>query len=944
MKKGILLLIACLFALQASAQFVNYGRGGGDLRYKQLKTNQYKIVYPDYYEVNAIRLSGYMDSMMSGIRYGMRRKIQPVPIVLETQNQLSNGMVVWAPKREELVTTAPPNTYALSWMRQLSVHEFRHATQISNMKGGLTKVATWVLGEAGMSLGMLFMSRWKFEGDAVNAETQLAEYGRGMQPELSIGYRAMMHDGIFWKNSADKLIAGSFKDHIPSYYNYGYLVARATETYTRPDIWGKLFEYAGNWPLFLFPDAVYLSHHYKTGLGKIAKRGFGELEQLWKPISAEPNSFELITKPSRSYTTYSTPIGIEDGSILAHKVDFDTPKWLIQIDTNGVEKRLIQQGNVSSRMNHKNGVVYWTEYLSDLIYEKKNSSVIRSYNIKTKKTKFYCKGESNYFVTALDNGFATVKNDSLSNGYIQFYDNNFKKLTQHHFTVPTTLHGLAWDDLTSTLSFIALNDSGMWIGSLQDGSVKVLRAPNVVSVSELRARDGQLYYGSIESGKDEIHSLDINSGVEVRLTQSKFGSSQGSSDGKNLYLAGYTSKGYMIGKQQLSNSIKDTVEWSRLPQNRVNYDWVKWEIDKPKFDSMPMDADTTKHKIKRFSRFGHFFNFHSWVPLAIDLSGERNNSINLGGTGFFQSTLGDMYGSLSLGALNNSFWGLADFVYAQFPVKIGVRAEYGGGSQLAYGYSSGMGAVENVKDYFSIRASLTAPMNFSSGSTYRSLNPSFSVTHYNALMFGNSVKDVRQGLQMWNASLSWNVSKASAYRALKPRLGYSLLAGISGAFNDQFGVQYTTLARGYLPGIAPNHSITLNASYQWQDGDNKYRFTSKTLRVRGVNDNASAENYAAATIDYVLPVFYPDFGIPYVMQFKRVWLNLFADYSIGNYHQAGLNRNIIFENNATSHHSIGFDLGIDFALIRSFEQTIKFSFAFPNDRAMFFAIGFNLGF
>lgn len=943
----LMVFFGVLFS-QASGQFVYEGRGPANIKWKQIKADEYKILYPDYFQPTAIRMSGYLDSLIPSIRYGMKMPLRKIPIVLETQNQLSNGMVVWAPKREELVSTAPVNTYANPWLKQLSVHEFRHVTQISNLKSGLTKIASWVLGEAGMTLGMLVISGWEFEGDATNAETQLAEFGRGLQPSFTIGYRAMDSEKPISKYTLDQLIIGSYKRYFPNEYEYGYQVVRATETYCEPEIWGKIFKYSGRWPIFVVPDDVYLKHNYKLTTGKIAKRAFQELSDIWKPHSEVENNYKTITKPGRSYTTYQTPIIETRGVIFAQKKDFDNPNYMVAIDTSGVERRLTQLGAVSSRPILADGALWWTEYESDLIYEKRNFSVIRRLTLrrdsldgplKSGRVRTFLPRESNYLITRFRDGFATMKHDSLANSYIQFYDENFNAKSQFRFNIPTTIHGLAWDWKSNKLGFIALDDRGMWLGALKDGKIEVLRAPSVVTISELSSETGKFYYGSIESGKDEIHAYDIESGIETRLTTSKFGAFQGCANGDELLLVTYGANGYMLAKQKFDSLGKDTVEWSRLPQDKLNGNWVKWKVDHAKIDTLAMDDTTTKHQIKRYSKTGRRFNFHSWAPIAVDLNGllgERGLKLGFGGTGFFQSTLGDMRGSLSLGSVWGRFWGLGEFTYSGLPVQLSVRAEYDGGDQLVYG-ASAAGKVADPGRFFSITGELFAPLRFSSGATYRTLTPKFSVTHYNAKMYDIQTGNYNTGLQRWDASIAWNVSKRTSYRTMKPRLGYAVLFGVSGAFNKDFSTMYTGLVRGYLPGILPNHSITLNASYQTQKMD-IYNFSGKTLRVRGVVDNFAAQSYSAATFDYTFPIFYPDFGIPAVLHFKRIGLNLFADYSHGKYF------NVLGGVSGMSNCSAGFDLLIDFSLIRSFDQQVTFSFAFPKNNKMFFSVGYNFGF
>lgn len=940
-KFGLMLFVVLTAFQYANGQFYYSGRGSSDLKWMQIKAKNYKVLYPDYYESTAIKVAGYLDSIVPYVRYGMKRKYIQLPLILETQNQLSNGMVVWAPKRAELVVTPPINSYAQPWMKQLVTHEYRHVSQLSNLKGGLTKIATWVLGEAGIGIGLLVISDRVLEGDATNAETQLAEYGRGLQPQFTIGYRALMGDGYFSRMTFDQLVCGSNNMYIPDVYQYGYQLVRATETYTRPDIWGDIYKYCGQYPIFLFPDAVYLKHHYKTSVGMVMQRAFRDMQLLWKPYSEIENNYATITKPNRRYTTYRYPTPINN-SVVVLKSDFDREQYLISIDSTGKERKIKPLTNVSSRLAVKGDDVYWTEYRSDLIYEKKNYSVICRVDLQGKKRQSFWTKESNYLLTPTKDGFATVQYDSLTNGFVQLFDKEFNKVGKINFDDMTSLHGLAWDEATESLGFIALDDRGMWLGAIKNGEVEVLREPSAVSLNDLSASDGKLYFTSIESGKDEIHSVGILDRVEVRLTDSKYGAINPYANDYNLYMATYSSKGWMLGRQKIDSLRNDTVSWSRLPQDKLNVDWVKWQIDRSRADSVKMVDSTTRHFVKRFNKATHLLNLNSWAPVATDINGLLNETdikMGFGATGFMQSVLGDFYGSVSVGTLwgksMGRFWGMADLVYAGLPVQIGVKAEYGAGDQMVYGWQ---GANETSLDArFSIQGQLFAPLRFNDGTNFRTLTPRFGVTHYNAKLYDVGSDNYSIGYQQWSASVAWSNLRASSKNSIMSRLGYSVMVGASGAFRDDFAIQWTLYAKGYLPGFMLNHSWSLAASYQEQDGGS-YKFSGKTLGVRGVVNNYAAKQYMAGTFDYKFPLCYPDGGIPAVLYLNRITMGLFADYSFGKYYTTPP----VLSN--LSYCSAGFDIGIDYTLVRSYKGSFNFTFAFPKNLPMYFGVSFDFQF
>ncbi|MEG1607770.1 MAG: hypothetical protein RR329_06060 [Mucinivorans sp.] len=946
-RKIIRVLVACLSLLyieQSHAQFYYQGRGSASELWMQIQTPKYKLLYPDYFAPTAIRMAGFLDSLQPYISQGIIQRRNCVPIIMRPQNQYSNGFVVWAPKREEMVPTAPIDNTATPWLKQLMVHEWRHVAQMSTMRTGLTKVASWLLGEAGITVGLLAVSKWALEGDATNAETQMAEYGRGLQPDFTIEYRAMAYSHPrFYCRPIDTWVSSSFKDHVPDVYKYGYQVLTAAETYCSPTVWGEVMDYSAKWPILIVPDNVYLRRHYGTTFRRITRRAFAELDSLWRPHSVLPNDFQTITTHERSYTTYSYPQATSSGGILSLKSDYDTPARFVIIDSLAHEHTMHYVGAVSSRPIISNDKLYWTEYKPHLIYEQKNFSIIRSYDLSTGQKAKFLNWQSNYLVTPLDGGFATVANDSLANGYIRFFDKDFVPLTTYHFAEPTTLHGLAWDDSTHTLAFIALDERGMSLCGLHIeegrplGELFVLKSPSAVTLKDLSAGHGRFFFGSIASGKDEVHTLDIASAKEYQLTSSRFGSGAPSlTQDDSLLLTTYSDQGWLVGITSADTTSRAQIQWSRLPKNLLNPTRYKWQV--PQVDTIAMDDTTTTHQVKRYRKFGRQFNFHSWAPLAVDFSAiqggadERSSIFGWGATGFFQSTLSDMYGSLAVGLVRGEFWTKGGFTYTGLPIQVGVTVEYGGGNNL--NYSKPFGVAYNPTPFFSATVNLSLPLNFSGGALSRLLQPSFSSTYYNAKLY-NPDGTYHRGSVKWAGSLWWSTSRRSSSRSITPRLGYALRADVAGAYSTQFGTYLGIWARGYLPGILPNHSITICAGAQWQS-DAQYAFSSKVLVPTGMTDPYAAKRYAGGSVNYNFPIFYPDCGWDGVIFFNRVWSSLFFDYAAGDYYTTS--KDLLRQRQF----SYGANLGIDFNLFRTYGMGVTLTFAKPSNDKFWFGFALRM--
>lgn len=914
----------------------------------QIKSPDYKLVYPTHFEPTAIKMSGFLDSIAPHINKGFTRTPQRIPIVLRTHSQYSNGEVVWAPKRMELITTPPVSTYADPWLKQLSVHESRHTAQISALRGGLTKVASVLFGEAGMGLGLLCVPTWYLEGDATMAETQFSEFGRGMQPSMSVDLRAMLMDSTRLNASSDEWECGSFRKYTPSVYTLGYQMVAAGERRYGTSFWEPAVEYAGKYPILFVPMRVYLKREAGVQITPMINSVMNELREWWRPHSAVPNNYDIVGRYNRSHVTYGPPVVSPSGAVIVTRSDFDTPVEWVALDSATHNERHLAWGTTpSSRPIVRGNKLYWTEYKPHPIWEYKSSSIVREIDITTKQHKSYGRGRSSYFVTPLgDNQLAVVSPDSLGGHDIVLYNNDFKETDRMCMPHQASVHGMAWDSITNTLAMIVLDDRGMWLGATTPrgdsiGPLRSLTDPSMVSISGLSASQGQLYYSSIASGKDEIHTFSLRDGIERRLTTSTLGAYMPTVRDSTLIFNSYTIHGMMLGERTTSHVGADTVHWSRLPRNTLNIPNAKWDV--PKMSTIAMTDTVTTHRKRRYNSALRWFNVHSWAPIAVDIEkliNERTFNIGFGASVLFQSVLGDSYGSATYGWLNKSNWLTGSFVYAGLPVHIGIDAEYGGGKQSVYipvdNSAEAMQRLDGRDNYTGVSLNLSLPLNFSGGSNLRLLQPSFSMTHYNALLYNPSTTDFDRGYQKYNLSLWWSSNRRSSLRSVVPRLGYALRTDISGAFGNRFGIVYSLYARGYLPGIGRNHSITLRAGMMYQTLS-ELNFNQKPLNPRGTNNIFGSRRYAANSIDYTMPLFYPDWGINGLIYFKRIWVNLFGDHSVGDYFAPQASTRTFRK------YSYGGDIAVDVNFISSRSPiTLKFTIAAPSDNRFYFGFGFSL--
>ena len=163
------------------------------IKWREIKTNRFSIVYPDCYERSAQRLAVVLDTISWHVGRTLGTDAPHIPVLVHTNSSKSNGMLAWAPKRMEFWTNTPPTHYAYPWSWQLAIHEYRHACQMQALDKGITKTLGNIFGEhiVGAVSGLI-VPLWFMEGDAVVAETSMSPTGRGQTPDFKMQTKAML--------------------------------------------------------------------------------------------------------------------------------------------------------------------------------------------------------------------------------------------------------------------------------------------------------------------------------------------------------------------------------------------------------------------------------------------------------------------------------------------------------------------------------------------------------------------------------------------------------------------------------------------------------------------------------------------------------------------------------------------------------------------------------
>jgi hypothetical protein len=126
-------------------------------------------------------------------------------------------------------------------------------------------------------------------------------------------------------------------------------------------------------------------------------------------------------------------------------------------------------------------------------------------------------------------------------------------------------------------------------------------------------------------------------------------------------------------------------------------------------------------------------------------------------------------------------------------------------------------------------------------------------------------------------------------------------------------------------------------------------YQMKEVFPRGARYGFSTREWRSGSVDYSLPVWYPEGGIPSVISFKRVRLNLFADYALWReFGAAGSASGISISSGGAWHRlwSYGADVTLDLNPMRlpaTNNSSATFTIAKPSDRpGVFFNVGLQM--
>lgn len=786
MRKGglILAIFFSLLPLGLKAQFYTTGDEPAGVRWSRQETDSYRLIYPrgldSLANVYASLLEQYKAQVSRSTGLDASRLInRKLPVILHTLSGTSNGTVVWAPRRMELYTLPEPyNPEALSWEKNLAVHESRHVSQMMLGYKGALRPFHWFFGDLiPAAASAVYPNTVLLEGDAVVAETALTNAGRGRDGDFLNYYMSAFDSGDFRNWYAWRY--GSWRHYAPDYYALGYMTVAGTRVfYDDPLFMDNYFSAISRNPLRL------------GNMRKEMQRASGkDFSQAWDGIVEGFRKEWATNAEARAPYTPSTPVtstptwyeSYNGGTFVGDNLfvlnsGLLKATSLVEIDPSGNKTVLRPFASESSKLSYDpaRGRIYWSETLTDPRWNMAASSVIKYLYISDGKymvgtlTK---RGRKFYNPSPSEDGsrLAVVEYPSQGGTILVILDSeDGSELSRFRAPDGLQLVEPVWVDGKIVVSGVSSKGMGIY---LYDGQLSTILEPVPAKISGLRADGSSVLFASDRTGVNEIYRLEGDN--VLQLTSTRYGAKDPVMHGDTLYFttlrAGIpidgskrTGEGRLLYKAAASDLSARKVDFGEVYRDPVAEELSRQE--KVLADSMVgipsqdrnngVEAGHDGRQVRNYSKAANLFRFHSWAPVSLKYDSfsvnnfdDQDYTASIGATALFQNDLGTASGYISYGYdpdssvdkyrhslhFNMTYSGL-------YPV-IQIKADVGDGSALRYrrvtilrddSHLEGLSFSYRSKPKVEAQAKVYIPWRFNSNGWLRGLTPAITYKFSNA--------------------------------------------------------------------------------------------------------------------------------------------------------------------------------------------------------------------
>ena len=878
----IMLLMLCFAPfVKVHAQYYILGQDPASIKWKQIKTEHFNIIYPDNFYSGAQEYANLLELSYKYINQPYINKNKTLKVVLHNRSAYSNAMVSPTPFHADFFTLWDQHTYAQTWPKQLTLHEYRHAVQMQKLNQGTTKVLKVLFGDQAIGAVMgVFLPFWFLEGDAVYSETIFSHSGRGRAPDFTMDIKAQVLDKRIY--SYDKALYGSYIDYVPNYYTLGYeLVVSGLLQY--PEMWNNMLNNVAQRPFTLVPFTKSIKE--SCGVGKVGfyKNTLKKRKKDWaKELPTQNDNSKMLPVKPKFYTNYRFACPLNDGSFIIHKSGMDDISRFVVVDKYGNEDIVFTPGyDFNESLSVSGDLICWNERTYDPRWSNRTYSVIKIRNLKTKQTKLLTR-KTRLFAPVLSNdGKKVAAVEQTEEGDNSIVILNVADGSQlNKFKTPDNLFFMnpSWSDDDSQIVATVLGDNGKSIIliDVDNQSYNFVLPFGFTDISRPAIHENEIIYTAAYTGINNIYCLNLSSGVSRKVTNTNFDATDARffANADSVAFSEYTANGYRTSIMLLD------IENSDIANVNIEYKYLIDSLKPP--GNFILDDDTipnVEYSGKSYSRLGHLFNIHSWGLAAVDLNNyEFQPGVNI----LTQNILSTSYGTLGYYYDPNEKTGKTklSFTYAGWYPEIQIEGDYG--MKRTHFYDDDTVIQELKYNEANMSLNMSVPLNLTRSKWIKGAEPYVGIGQKFLNVINNDTIAFKEDEFTSIAyGLYGYIQLKRSAKDIYPRLGISLNTvykhtPFADDNNSIFGITSTI----YLPVDKKGHSgLRIYLGYQNKTPYN-YEYSNVVSTPRGYS-GIELKDMFSAKIDLAFPVAYPDWDIPAVAYLKRITGRFFTDYCYG---------------------------------------------------------------
>ncbi|MGM0406653.1 MAG: hypothetical protein ACQERU_01660 [Bacteroidota bacterium] len=955
------LLINILTCQVVFAQFYSTGQDPASIKWKQINTDNFQVIFPPEYEMYAQQTANILAYSYDKVGKSLKHQPKKISVIIHSQSIRSNGYVAWAPKRIELYPAPPQDMYPESWLQQLCIHELRHVVQIDKLNQGITKVLSLIFGQQATGLVAGQLPMWFYEGDAVATETALSNSGRGRLPYFKRGIRTILLSGEK-EYSFDKILFGSYKDYVPNHYEYGYQFNAYVRSKYGVETWSNVVDYVAKNSYTFLPTNFAFNRGLKKNTGLSHKDLFIEtfrfLDSTWTSENIEYNYTQpnFLNAKEKDYDNYINPQYISNEDIIALKKGYAHIPQFVLVHKNS-EQVLWEPGSlISDDFSVAKKFIVWAEYRPDARWHNKEYTSIKLFNTETKKERIVV-DKVRYFspdIAADANKIAVVEVNQQNKCFLNIIS-TFNGAIIHQVSPRdgNFIQRPKWSDDERYIYVIEIKGSKKQVSRydlLNKEWETVFDLANV-DIQRIYPSKDHVFFHSTFNGIDNLYAYHFSNQQFYQLTSSKFGISGFDLSPNSTKMAAneYTSHGFRLSEIPLERALWYKIDTASYKKDKMATMLSSQEQNKVNISQIPQ----SEFQVRPYRRLANLFYFHSWVPFYVDYDemdyqniytdfSEIYNNVHPGVMFISQNKLSTAETILSYSYKNNNHFVATSFVYKGWYPVIKLTADYGDKQQ--YFAASDVEWIPQLNyDNRTLKIETYIPFNFSRGKYNAGFYPGVSFEYSNRFYYHYLDDYYQKGLEFMNLDAYFYYYTRMAHRDIQPKSGVILNFNLYNAPFDEdfFGYISNIESRIYLPGFFKNHGFKFDVGYQYQS-PKLYLYSSLFKFPRGM-EKARTEKFTKLYADYVFPITYPDWSLGPVIYLKRIKADLFYDLGINQYNYYVENTNSIVTQKEYLQ-SFGMEVTFDYHFLRTMfplNSGIRIGYL-PNQQNVFYEFLFGI--